>query len=229
VLDALNGSSADGTQIHIWEYVGAASQHWVLGGGSGAVVLFDGDDLQSWQKSDGSAATWPLSGGSMEVLGGDIKTRQSFTDFKLHVEYWQPNLPSDVTGQQRGNSGIYLQDRYELQVLDSFGDTTLANDEAGSIYLKKAPDSNAARAPETWQTYDITFRAARFNSSGAKTENARVTVVWNGVTVHNNVAIDGPTGGGAAEGATPGPIRLQDHGDAGANVRYRNIRIEPLG
>ncbi|MEV4283212.1 family 16 glycoside hydrolase [Actinoplanes xinjiangensis] len=229
VLDALNGSSADGTQAHIWEYVGAASQHWILAGGSGAIVLFDGDDLDSWQKPDGTAASWPLSGGSMEVLGGDIRTRQTFTDFTLHVEWWEPSLPSNVTGQQRGNSGIYLQDRYELQVLDSYGDTTLANDEAGSIYLKKAPDSNAARAPETWQTYDITFRAARFNSAGTKTENARVTVVWNGVTVHNNVAIDGPTGGGAAESAAPGPLRLQDHNDAGANVRYRNIRIEPIG
>jgi hypothetical protein len=112
-------------------------------------------------------------------------------------------------------------------VLDSFGDTTLANDECASIYSQRAPDSNAATAPQTWQTYEITFRAARFNGSGVKTENARVTVVWNGVLVHNNVQITGSTGGGVAESAASGPIRLQDHGDAGANIFYRNIWIEP--
>ena len=94
------------------------------------------------------------------------------------------------------------------------------------FYQKRAPDSNQATAPETWQTYEVTFRAARFNGT-TKTENARATVVWNGVTVHNNVEINGSTGGGAAESAALGPIRLQDHGDAGANVRYRTIWIEP--
>jgi hypothetical protein len=230
VLDALNASSADGTQIHIWDYVGGANQHWTINGGTAPtrIQLFDGDDLDAWQTTSGGNATWPLAGGSMESLGGDIQTRQSFGDFRLHVEWYEPLYPANVTGQARGNSGVYLQNRYELQVLDSYGDTSLDNTEAGSIYTKKAADSNAAGAPETWQTYDITFRAARFNSSGAKTENARVTIHWNGVLVHNNFAIDGPTGGGAAENAGGGPIRLQDHGDAGANVRYRNIWIEPL-
>ncbi|HEU4423604.1 MAG TPA: DUF1080 domain-containing protein, partial [Pilimelia sp.] len=176
---------------------------------------------------NGSPATWPVSGGSAEVLGGDIQTRQSFGDFKLHVEFWLPNLPPDVTGQRRANSGVYLQNRYEIQVLDTFGKPTLDSTECASIYAKRAPDSNAGTAPETWQTYEITFRAARFNGS-TKIENARVTVVWNGVTVHNNVAIDGPTGGGSPEGPSGGPIRLQDHGDPGDNVRYRNIWIEPL-
>ena len=160
------------------------------------------------------------------MLGGDIQTRQSFGDFKLHVEWYEPTYPADVTGQQRGNSGVYLQNRYELQVLDSFGDTSLDFSEAGAIYSKKAADSNRATAPQTWQTYDIVFRAARFDAAGVKTEEARVTVVWNGTTVHNNVAINGSTGGGAAEGPAAGPIKLQDHGDAGANVRFRNIWIE---
>ncbi|WP_443677203.1 family 16 glycoside hydrolase [Micromonospora phytophila] len=231
VLDAAGASTADGTQIHIWEYVGGANQHWVVnGGGTGSnrIQLFDGDDLAAWQTTSGGAATWPMANGSMEALGGDIRTKQSFGDFTLHVEWYEPNYPAEVTGQARGNSGVYLQDRYEIQVLDSFGDTTLDNSEAGAIYSKKAADSNAATAPETWQTYDITFRAARFDGAGNKTENARVTMLWNGTVVHNDVAINGPTGGGAAESAANGPIRLQDHGDPGANVRYRNIWIEPL-
>jgi hypothetical protein len=113
-----------------------------------------------------------------------------------------------------------------VQVLDTYGKATLANNDSAAIYLKRAPSSNAGTAPETWQTYDITFRAARWSGT-AKIENARVTVVWNGRTVHDNVEIDGPTGNGAAEGPGFLPIRLQDHGDPGANVRYRNIWIEP--
>jgi hypothetical protein len=227
VLDALAGGTADGTQIHIWQPAGVASQNWSINAGVlSRIQLFDGDDLLSWQTPAGAAATWPMSGGSVEVLGGDIQTRQSFGDFKLHVEWYEPTYPADVTGQARGNSGVYLQNRYELQVLDSFGDTSLDFSEAGAIYSKKAADSNRATAPQTWQTYDIVFRAARFNAAGTKTEEARVTVIWNGAMVHNNVAVNGSTGGGAAEGPTAGPIRLQDHGDPGANVRYRNIWIE---
>jgi hypothetical protein len=217
-------TSTDDTAARIYEFevYGVPS-----GGGGSRIQLFDGTNLSQWSKPDGSAATWPVSGGSAEVLGGDIRTKQSFGDFKLHVEFWLPNLPPDVTGQRRANSGVYLQDRYEVQVLDTFGKPSLSDTECASIYLKRAPDSNAGTAPETWQTYEVTFRAARFSGS-TKTEDARVTVVWNGVTVHNNVPIDGPTGGGSAEGPSGGPIRLQDHQDPGANVRYRNIWIEPL-
>ncbi len=160
----------------------------------------------------------------MEVAGGDLRTKQGFQDFRAHVEFWLPNLPPDVTGQDRANSGVYLQERYEVQILDSYDDTTLADNEAGAIYTKKAPDVNAATAPETWQTYDITFRAARYDASGAKTEDARVTVVWNGVTVHDDVAVDGPTGGGATEAHGRGD-QAQDHG---SKIRYRNVWVEPL-
>ncbi|MBP2326874.1 sugar lactone lactonase YvrE [Kibdelosporangium banguiense] len=193
------------------------------------VTLFDGTGLGNWQKPDGSAATWPVADGSMESLGGDIRSRAVFGDFKLHAEFWLPLMPPEVTGQQRANSGIYIQDRYEVQILDSFGKTPLADNDAASIYLKKAASTNAGTAPRTWQTYDITFRAARFDSQGNKTENARVTVVWNGTTVHQDFPIDGPTGAGAPEGPSAGPIRLQDHNDPGENVRFRNVWIEPLG
>ncbi len=190
------------------------------------VTLFDGADRSAFQHTDGGMVEWPLvDDGAMEVCCGDIRTKQAFQDFQLHVEYWLPELPPDVTGQDRANSGVYLQDRYEIQILDSYGDDTPANNEAAAIYEQKAADVNAAQPPGTWQTYDITFRAARFDSDGTKTEDARVTVVWNGVTVHDDVALTGSTAGGAPEGATAGPIRLQDHGNA---VRYRDITIQPV-
>ncbi|MGV9239094.1 family 16 glycoside hydrolase, partial [Streptomyces nigra] len=192
------------------------------------VTLFDGTaaSQSQWQHTDGRVTEWPLADGkSMEVCCGDLRTKDAYQDFKLHVEFRVPLLPDDVTGQDRGNSGVYLQDRYEVQILDSYGDTTLDTNEAGAIYLKKAPDVNASTAPETWQSYDITFRAARYDADGTKTADARVTVVWNGKKVHDDVAIDGPTGGGRPEAASAGAIRLQDHGN---KVRYRNIWIEPL-
>ncbi|MFJ8148912.1 family 16 glycoside hydrolase [Streptomyces sp. NPDC096048] len=189
------------------------------------IVLFDGADRAAWQHTDGRTAQWPLTDGGMEVCCGDLRTKQAFGDFKLHAEFWLPELPPDVTGQNRANSGIYLQDRYEIQILDSFGDTTPADNEAAAIYQQKAADANAARPPGTWQTYDITFRAARFDDQGAKTQDARVTVVWNGVTVHKDVALAGATAGGAQEAPTAGALRLQDHGN---KVRYRDIWIEPL-
>ncbi|WP_434795567.1 family 16 glycoside hydrolase [Streptomyces albidoflavus] len=189
------------------------------------IPLFDGTGQAAWQHPDGRTPEWPVSGGEMEIAGGDLRTKQGFQDFRAHVEFWLPELPPDVTGQDRANSGVYLQERYEVQILDSYGDTTLADDEAGAIYTKKAPDVNAATAPKTWQTYDITFRAARYDASGEKTEDARITVVWNGVTVHDDVAVDGPTGGGAAEDPTAGALRLQDHG---SKIRYRNVWVEPL-
>ncbi|MBN6039458.1 family 16 glycoside hydrolase [Amycolatopsis sp. 195334CR] len=194
------------------------------------ISLFDGSGLGAWEAKSGGAATWPVANGSVESLGGDIRTKQKFGDFKLHAEWLEPQYPPEVTGQARGNSGVFLQERYEVQVLDSFGDTTLAADEAGAIYSKRAPDSNRATAPNTWQSYDITFRAARFDGAGNKIANARVTVVWNGVVVHNDVEIDGITGGNSLpEGPSPESVLLQDHGDAGENPRFRNLWIEPLG
>ncbi|WP_326570367.1 DUF1080 domain-containing protein [Actinacidiphila glaucinigra] len=193
----------------------------------GRIDLFSGGSAATaWQHTDGRSVEWPHTAEeSIEVCCGDIRTKQAFGDFRLHAEFRVPKLPDDVTGQDRGNSGIYLQDRYELQILDSFGVEQLASNEAASIYNKKAADLNAATAPETWQTYDVVFRAARFDAEGDKTDDARITVVWNGKKVHDGVAVDGPTGGGDAESAAAGAIRLQDHGN---KVRFRNLWIEPL-
>jgi hypothetical protein len=189
------------------------------------ITLYDGSDLSEWQHTDGRTADWPRApGDAFEVCCGDLRTKQAFRDYKLHVEFKVPQLPADVTGQDRGNSGVYQQERYEVQVLDSFGDTTPATNEAAAIYQQKAPDVNAATAPETWQKYDIEFRAARYDAAGTKTANARITVVWNGVTVHDDVELTGPTGGSIPEGPSTGSIRLQDHGN---KVQYRNIWIEP--
>ncbi|MFE7398049.1 family 16 glycoside hydrolase [Streptomyces sp. NPDC057557] len=192
------------------------------------IDLFSGGSVSTgWQHTDGRSVEWPHTAeDSIEVCCGDIRTKQAFGDFRLHAEFRVPKLPDDVTGQDRGNSGIYLQERYEIQILDSFGVEKLAANEAASIYNKKAADLNAATAPETWQTYDIVFRAARFDAAGKKTDDARITVVWNGKKVHDNVAVDGPTGAGDAESAATGAIRLQDHGN---RVRFRNLWIEPLG
>lgn len=191
----------------------------------GANVLFDGKDLSKWQyRKDGSEAKWTLvADNAMEVNGGDIVTKDKFQNFKLHVEFMTPNMP-DKKGQARGNSGVYLQDRYEVQVLDSYG-LESKDDDCGSIYKQKAPSVNACKPPEQWQTYDITFHAARFDASGKKTEGAHVSVVQNGQQIIDNFECTGPTGQGAPETPEPGPIRLQDHGN---KVRYRNIWIMPL-
>lgn len=193
------------------------------------VALFDGTAASQaqWQHTDGRRTAWPLTDEkSTEVCCGDLRTKDAYQDFALHVEFRVPLLPPDVTGQDRGNSGIYLQERYELQILDSYGDTTPDTNEAGAFYLKKAPDVNAATAPETWQTYDIVFRAARYDADGRKTADARATVTWNGKKVHDDIALDGPTGAGRPETPAAGAIRLQDHGN---KVRFRNIRVQPLG
>ncbi|MGH7130644.1 MAG: family 16 glycoside hydrolase [Phycisphaerales bacterium] len=161
---------------------------------------------------------------------GDLLSRTSFGDCRLHVEWY---CPPGGSGQLAANSGVYIQERYELQVLGTLaGEAAPKNDEAGAIYKTKAADHNASTGPGTWQAYDIWFRAAR-SADGKKTEPARVTIYWNGVLVHNDVVIPGSTGAGKAE--TPdravliGPLKLQDHeSQAEGSVRYRNVWIAPL-
>jgi len=184
---------------------------------AGAVVLFDGKDLSKWVTRNGTEPGWRVADGYMEVApgAGDIRTTQTFQDFQLHLEFWLP-LMEQASGQARANSGVYLQGRYEIQVLDSYG-AQPAIDGCGAIYGQAAPIRNASRRPMTWQSYDFVFRAPRGEEKG------RVTVLHNAMLIHNNFELSGVTGGNidGNEGA-PGPLLLQDHGDP---VRYRNIWI----
>ncbi|MBI3410042.1 MAG: DUF1080 domain-containing protein [Planctomycetes bacterium] len=189
---------------------------------TGAVVLFDGKSLDHWTKGDRkTAAHWKLlDDGSMQVPGGgDIYSKEKFKDFTLHVEFCLPFMPH-ASGQGRANSGVYLQDRYEVQVLDSFGLKGLDNECAG-IYSQFAPKVNMCFPPLSWQTYDIDFIAARYENE-KRIKPAIVTIRHNGVIVHENQEIKGPTGGGDKEEDTPGGIHLQDHGNP---LMYRNIWV----
>jgi rubredoxin len=193
----------------------------------GAIVLFDGKDLDAWVKDDGKApAPWKLvEGGAMQVQGGGIKTKRDFGGhFKLHVEFRVP-YRRDKKGQERGNSGVYLQGRYEVQVLDSYGLDSKDND-CGAIYEVAAPRVNACKAPTVWQSYDIDFHAP-VCEGGKKVEPARMTVVHNGVTIHRDVKVpvDNTRAGLGGDPCAPGPIHLQDHGNP---VQFRNIWLQPL-
>jgi hypothetical protein len=189
-------------------------------------VLFDGHDASAWAHvNTGLPCTWLVSDRTLVVRPGtgSIRTRAMFDDFTLFVEFLVPEMPPVLTGQTRGNSGVYLHNRYEIQILDSWG---LPPDPhgCGAIYGRRAPDVNASRPPEEWQTYLIRFTAARFDDDGHKTENARLTVHHNGVLIHDDVEVEGRTGMGEREAPGPGPIVLQDHGNP---VRFRRIWIDP--
>lgn len=193
---------------------------------SDAVVLFDGSSLEGWTSVDGSPARWTVEAGAMVVNGtGSIRSTHMFKDAQIHIEF---ATPAEVAGegQGRGNSGVYIQGRYEVQVLDSYGNETYADGQCGAIYGQHAPLVNASRPPGVWQTYDIIFRGARFDASGRKTEPARITVLHNGVVIHDHAEASGPTGASLSrESPEPGPLLLQDHGNP---VRFRNVWVREL-
>lgn len=196
-----------------------------------AVLLFDGTSLARWRSSDQSRspAAWKLERGYMEVArgAGSIETLQAFGDVQLHVEWMSP-APPRGDGQNRGNSGVFLMGRYEVQVLDSYDNDTYPDGQAGAIYGQYPPLVNASRAPGEWQTFDIVFRAPRFDGNRLL-RPARMTVFHNGVLVQDNVELLGPTSHRVRapyEGhADRLPLSLQDHGDP---VRYRNIWVREL-
>lgn len=195
-----------------------------------AIVLFNGQNLSRWQSADGSAAKWKVIDGYAEVApgAGDMLTRDKFGDSQLHIEWATPVVPKGE-GQDRGNSGVFLMERYEVQVLDSYNNKTYYHGQAGAVYKQHAPLVNASRKPGEWQAYDIVFRAPRFDEQGKVIERGRVTVFHNGVLIQNNAEIYGITYNDRPSIYLPHspqePLRLQDHGNP---TRYRNIWIRRL-
>ncbi len=196
---------------------------------SDAIILFDGKDLNAWTDKDGNPAGWVVANEAMTVKPrtGIIKTKQKFGDVQLHIE-WRTPAEVKGEGQGRGNSGIFLMERYELQVLDSYDNVTYSNGQAGSIYKQGIPLVNACRPPGEWQTYDVIFMAPVFTEKGTLKSPARITVFQNGVLIQNNFEILGPT-------VYTGIPRYQPHGkaslvlqDHGNPVSYRNIWIREL-
>jgi hypothetical protein len=197
---------------------------------SDAIVLFDGENTSQWIGRDGGPIQWKVRDGAMETVfrTGNIQTKEHFGDCQLHIEWASP---SKVEGdsQGRGNSGVFLMGKYEIQVLDSYDNRTYADGHAGAIYGQYPPLVNASRKPGEWQTYDIFFVAPRFEGVNLVSP-AYVTVVHNGVLVHHHQAVMGPTGHRIAASydaphGPEGPLMLQDHRNP---VRFRNIWIRPL-
>jgi 3-keto-disaccharide hydrolase len=197
---------------------------------SDAIVLFNGKDLSHWRSADGRPAKWNVRDGYVEVAAGTgaISTKDQFGDSQLHIEWATPAIVKGE-GQERGNSGVFLMDHYEIQVLDSYDNKTYYHGQAGSVYKQYAPLVNASRKPGEWQTYDIIFHAPKFDEQGKVVDRARVTVLQNGVLIQNNVEIYGNTYNDRPALYTPHaaelPLTLQDHGNP---VRYRNIWIRRL-
>lgn len=189
------------------------------------VVLFDGKDFSGWVQADGAPSQWQVQDdGSVLVHHGNAVTRETFGDHQLHVEFYCPEMPG-TSGQGRANSGVYVHGCVEVQVLDSYGLEPQGNT-CGSIYSIAPALVSASRPPDNWQTYDIVFRAARFDDDGTVTTPAYITVIQNGIVIHNNLAVEHHTPGGTGEALVPeGPLMLQDHGNP---IRYRNIWVRRL-
>ena len=207
---------------------------------SDAIVLFDGKNLDQWVSAQdpAKAADWHVHDGIVTVNknSGNIETRQSFTNYQLHIEW---RIPANITGtsQARGNSGVFLASLgkgdagYELQVLDSYKNKTYVNGMAGSIYKQFIPLANPARPPGEWQTYDVIWTAPTFNADSTLKTPARATVIYNGVIVENNVTLQGVTlyiGKPYYKMHGPSPIKLQAHGDKSEPLSFRNIWVREL-
>jgi hypothetical protein len=236
VLAALSagtlGAQTDPKATEVWEPVprvitagiGAAAP-------SDAIVLFNGTDLSQWVRApEGTAPRWKVEDGAFmpESGSGDLRTKQAFGDCQLHIEWRTPAVVSGE-GQGRGNSGVFLMERYEVQVLDSYDNRTYSNGQAASLYKQAIPLVNASRKPGEWQSFDIIFRAPRRDAAGTVTAPAIVTVFHNGVLVQDHVALQGNTvyvGQPFYEKhGDKEPLMLQDHGNP---VAYRNVWIREL-
>lgn len=195
-----------------------------------AIVLFDGKDLSKWVDDKGGAAKWKVVDGAFEVVAGtgSLVTRDTFGDIQLHIEWMAPS-PAHGSDQDRGNSGVFLMGKYELQVLDSYQNVTYADGQAGAIYGEFPPLVNASRPPGEWQSYDVVFHRPHFDAAGKVTAPARFTVIHNGILIQDNVELVGPTANQRRPPyeAHPDklPLSLQDHGHP---VRFRNVWVRPL-
>lgn len=197
---------------------------------SDAIILFDGNNLSAWSSlKDNTKAMWEVSNGAFTVKPGtgDIKTNQKFGSCQLHLEFKMPPA-TEATGQGRGNSGVFFQERYEVQVLDNYNNRTYSNGQCGAIYKQSIPLANACKAPGEWQTYDIIYKEPAFNADGIKVSSAYITVIHNGVIIQNHVEIKGTTPYiGLPENIAhgKGSIILQDHGNL---LSFRNIWLREL-
>ena len=197
---------------------------------SDAIVLFDGTDMSNWRAMDGGPAKWIVKDDYMESVrgAGYVRTLQGFGDCQLHVEFVTPT-PPEGSSQGRGNSGVFLMGIYEVQVLDSYDNITYADGQCSAIYGQYPPLVNACRKPGEWQTYDIIFKAPRFNDDGEVIEAAVITVLQNGILTQDHVKIKGPTNwcSKSPYRSHPGklPLSFQDHGNP---VRYRNVWVREL-
>ncbi|NYF20142.1 hypothetical protein HDC36_001603 [Xanthomonas sp. JAI131] len=222
--------SRDPAKTEVWKPVPAIVATPPGRAPSDAIVLFDGKDLSAWESEQGGRVPWSVADGALTVVPGSkgIRTKQRFCDIQLHVEWRTPTATRGFDGQQRGNSGIFLQELYELQVLDSYNNPTYANGQAGAIYKQAIPLVNASRAPGQWQAYDIIWKAPRFSQGGGLTSPARITVLHNGVLVQDDTVLSGKTEYIGAPSYSPhacAPISLQEHD---SKVSYRNIWVREL-
>ncbi|MGI8498266.1 MAG: 3-keto-disaccharide hydrolase [Gemmatimonadaceae bacterium] len=197
---------------------------------SDAVILFDGGATSEWVDGDGAPTRWRVQDGYLEAVpgSGSIRSRHSFGDCQLHIE-WMTPTPPHGSGQERGNSGVFLMGLYEVQVLDSYDNVTYPDGQAAAVYGQYPPLVNASRPPGQWQSYDIFFRGPRFDAKGGLLRPARVTVLHNGILVQDDVELTGPTGHHVRPPYAPHaerlPLSLQDHENP---VRFRNIWMRDL-
>lgn len=204
---------------------------------SDAEMLFDGKDLSKWQTDNGRDAAWLVQDGYMQVTGRNgIRTRGKWADFQLHVEFSEPNPPGNLHGQDRGNSGILINNSYEVQIVDSYHDKTYPDGQAGAVYGQMPPLVNPMRPPGEWNTYDIIWESPRWDATNGMTQKAAVTVLCNGVVVQHHTELIGSTDG---IGAVPWKsksfykphapevfVELQSHNSN--PVRFRNIWVRDL-
>lgn len=237
-LLASEGATDDGlsreqqaAKTEVWEPVPSDVSVPLTGVPSDALVLFDGENMQAWEAEDGGPAQWHLADGVMTVKrgAGGIRTQQDFCDVQLYLEWRAPVDIEGMDSQDRGNSGVFLQERYEIQVLDSYDNPTYPNGQAASVYKQYIPLVNASRPPGEWQSYNILYTAPRFDDNGELGSPAYVTVLHNGVLVQNHVELTGTTEWigepDYSEAHGCAPIYLQDHD---ADVSFRNIWVRAL-